>query len=148
MCKKGNLKYAIFVRDATHCWYHRGLAAGVDPNVGFESVISALNAEVDILKPREVVCMGASMGGYAAIRAGLQIKASSVIAFSPQVLLGTAERASAMILPMPTLDPYLLKVHLAAELEGFRVKTLISAVEQSPGYDTTIQVGAARAPCA
>ena len=42
MCKKGNLKYAIFVRDPTHCWYHRGLASGVDPNFGFESVLSAL----------------------------------------------------------------------------------------------------------
>ena len=140
LCKKANLKYAVFVRDPTHCWFHRGLKAGVDPNSGFETVIDTLAAEVDLLKPRELVMMGASMGGYAAIRAGLQLKATSVIAFSPQVLLGTAERASAMILPMPTLDPYLLKLHLAAELEGFRVKTLITAVEQSPGYDTLIQV--------
>ena len=84
--------------------------------------------------------MGASMGGYAAIRAGLSLRASAVIAFSPQVLLGTAERAGAMILPMPTLDPYLLKLHLAAELEGFRVKTLLTAVEQSAGYDMNIQI--------
>jgi hypothetical protein len=140
LCKKANVKYAIFVRDATHCWYQRGLKAGIDPNQGFDSVIDELGKEIDLIKPREVVCMGSSMGGYAAIRAGLVLKASAIIAFSPQVLLGTADRASAMILPMPTLDPYLLKVHLAAELEGFRVKTLIQCVEQCPGYDTTIQV--------
>ena len=33
-----------------------------------------------------------------------------------------------------------LKLHLAAELEGFRPLNLIQAVEQSPGWDTTIQV--------
>ena len=136
LCKKANVKYAIFVRDATHCWYQRGLKAGIDPNQGFDSVIDELGKEIDLIKPREVVCMGSSMGGYAAIRAGLVLKASAIIAFSPQVLLGTADRASAMILPMPTLDPYLLKVHLAAELDGFYVMTLVQCVEQCPGYDT------------
>ena len=34
----------------------------------------------------QVVMLGSSMGGYAAIRAGLHLKATAIIAFSPQVL--------------------------------------------------------------
>merc|ERR1719424_661536 len=41
---------------------------------------------------------------------------------------------------MPSLDPYLLKLHLAAELEGFKPVTLLQAVEQCPGWDCSIQV--------
>lgn len=137
MCKKCGVRWACFARDATHCWYHRGLQDGAD---GFNSVLTALQAEIDIVQPREIVCLGSSMGGYAAIRAGLYLKANAVIAYSPQVLLGTADRLAAMILPMPSLDPYLLKLHLAAELEGFKPVTLIQAVEQSPGWDSTVQV--------
>ena len=88
------------------------------------------------------------MGGYAAIRAGLYLKASAIIAYSPQVLLSTSDRLAAMILPMPHLDPYLLKMHLAAELEDFRPVTLIQAVEQCPGFDATVQVRACARACA
>ena len=80
------------------------------------------------------------MGGYAAIRAGLYLRATAILAFSPQVLLSTADRMAAMILPMAHVDPYLLKLHLAAELEDFKPITLIQAVEQCPGFDATVQV--------
>ena len=44
--------------------------------------------------------IGSSMGGYAAIRAGLALNARAVLAFSPQVYLGE-ERASLVGGAMP-----------------------------------------------
>ena len=144
LCKRSGIRWAITCRDATHTWYHRGLAEGGS----FDSVLNDLQAEINLVQPREVVCIGSSMGGYAAIRAGLYLKASAIIAYSPQVLLSTSDRLAAMILPMPHLDPYLLKMHLAAELEDFRPVTLIQAVEQCPGFDATVQVRACARACA
>ena len=138
MCKKCGIRWTIFARDVTHSWYHRGLSP--DHSEGFTSVLKALAAEIELVQPREVVMLGSSMGGYAAIRAGIMLRATAIIAFSPQVLLSTADRVAAMILPMPSLDPYLLKLHLAAELEGFKPVTLIQAIEQSPGWDSNVQV--------
>ena len=126
LCKKCGVRWAIMARDVTHTWYHRGTG----PGESFESVLAALQAEIDLVQPREIVMLGASMGGYAAIRAGAFLKVSAILAFSPQCLLATADRCSAMILPMPHLDPYLLKMHLAAELEDFKPVTLIQAIEQ------------------
>ena len=136
LCKKCGIRWAIFARDVTHTWYHRG----TEPGGNFDAVLTALQAEIELVQPREVIMLGQSMGGYAAIRAGLYLKATAVIAFSPQVLLATADRMAAMILPMAHLDPYLLKMHLAAELEDFKPITLIQAVEQCPGFDMTVQV--------
>ena len=144
LCKRSGIRWAITCRDATHTWYHRGLAEGGS----FDSVLNDLQAEINLVQPREVVCIGSSMGGYAAIRAGLYLKASAIIAYSPQVLLSTSDRLAAMILPMAHLDPYLLKMHLAAELEDFRPVTLIQAVEQCPGFDATVQVRACARACA
>ena len=90
LCKKCGIRWAIMARDATHTWYHRGTAA----EENFDSTLVALQAEIELVQPREVVMLGASMGGYAAIRAGLYLKASAVIAFSPQVLLSTADRSA------------------------------------------------------
>ena len=104
------MRWTIVARDPTHSWFHRGLGPG--DTEGFNSLLNSLQAEINLVQPREIVCIGASMGGYAAIRAGLYLKASAVIAYSPHVLLGTADRLAAMILPMPSLDPYLLKLHL------------------------------------
>ena len=61
--------------------------------------------------------IGASMGAYAAIRAGLALKARVVLAYSPQVILGSIPRAAAGSPSLPWLD--LLKLQLSAELEGF-----------------------------
>ena len=40
LCKKSGIKWAVFVQDASHCWYHRGLQDG--DSRGFEGVIELL----------------------------------------------------------------------------------------------------------
>ena len=83
--------------------------------------------------------IGSSMGGYAAIRAGLALNARAVLAFSPQVYLGE-ERASLVGGAMPWLDPYLLKLQLAAQLEpdSVRLANLLESVEAVAGSSSTI----------
>ena len=138
LCKKSGVRWALFASDPTHCWYHRGLAAG--DGDGFNSLISLLQAEIDLVQPREIVMIGASMGGYAAIRAGLALKAKVVLAYSPQVLLGSMQRASAGAPPLPWLDPYLLKLQLTSELEAFKLGSLIEALETTPSTECYVQV--------
>ena len=40
LCKKCGVKWAVFVRDPTHCWYQRGLQDG--DKDGFNGVLSLL----------------------------------------------------------------------------------------------------------
>ena len=129
LCKKSGVKFALVVRDPTHSWFHRGLAQG--DSGGFNSVIEMLQAEIALVQPRELIIVGASMGGYAAIRAGLALHARMVLAFSPQVLLSGEER-SMNVGPLPWLDPYLIKLQLAAELEGFKLQSLLEVIESTP----------------
>ena len=73
LAKKAGVRWTIVARDPTHSWFHRGLAAG--DTEGFNTLLNALQAEINLVQPREIVCIGASMGGYAAIRAGLALGA-------------------------------------------------------------------------
>jgi hypothetical protein len=136
LCKKSGVKFALVVRDPTHSWFHRGLAQG--DSGGFNSVIEMLQTEIALVQPRELIIVGASMGGYAAIRAGLALHARMVLAFSPQVLLSGEER-SMNVGPLPWLDPYLIKLQLAAELEGFKLQSLLEVIESTPS-ECNIQV--------
>ena len=79
--------------------YLRGLGAhesgsgengnGHDGNGGasdsFESMVALLRAEVAALRPARLVTIGSSMGGYAAIRVGVALRAHTCITFGPQV---------------------------------------------------------------
>ena len=138
LCKKSGVRWTLFVRDPTHCWFHRGVGDG--DGDGFNALLAMLQAEVDVVQPREIVMIGASMGGYAAVRAGLALKAKVVLAYSPQVFLGSLQRASAGAPPMPWLDPYLLKLQLTAELEGLRLGSLIEAVESTASPECYVQL--------
>lgn len=65
--------------------YHRRYHNGIDnerPN--FPSLIRYLKEEVARLGPQQVICIGTSSGGYAAIRAGHELGADYVHAFAPQ----------------------------------------------------------------
>ena len=70
LCKKCGVRWAVFVRDVTHSWYHRGVADGE----GFNELLATIHKEVELVQPRELVTIGASMGGYGAVRAGLQLQ--------------------------------------------------------------------------
>lgn len=138
LCKKSGVRWTLFARDATHSWFHRGLSEG--DGDGFNALLALLQAEIDLVQPREIVMIGASMGGYAAVRAGLALKAKVVLAYSPQVFLGSLQRASAGAPPIPWLDPYLLKLQLTAELEGLRLGSLIEAVESTRSSECYVQL--------
>ena len=121
-CKRAGATHALFVRDEHQSWYLRGVAAGTDvggataarssdgvpsfvssgrdqpagPNDrghhSFDGLVERLREEVDRLQPKRVVTLGASMGAYAAVRAGAALGAQAALAFVPQVFIDPKER--------------------------------------------------------
>ena len=95
-CRRAGARHALFVRDATRSWYCRGLGSGAFGDgrrcESFDELVESLRSEVARLKPRRVITIGSSMGGYAAVRAGIALNASRAIGFSPQVGAGTCMR--------------------------------------------------------
>lgn len=74
----------ILLRDKYRVWYHRGIDR---KRPDFPSLFRYLNSEIEQLKPKTVICLGTSAGGYAAIVAGHHIRADYVHAFAPDTLL-------------------------------------------------------------
>jgi hypothetical protein len=65
--------------------YHRRYHNGIDSErPDFPSLIGYLKEEIARLRPEQVICIGTSSGGYAAIRAGYELGADYVHAFAPQ----------------------------------------------------------------
>lgn len=90
--------HALFIRDPLQKWYLRGGGASAKGDLGggglsgvveatdaFDELLCILEAEIAAVQPRRIVTVGASMGGYAAIRAGLSLGVDAVLAFGPQV---------------------------------------------------------------
>ena len=126
-CQRAGARHALFLRDPTRSGYCRGLGRGTVDEGGeggealsagssssgggrrawgetstFDSMIAELQAEIRALKPARVVTIGSSMGGYAAVRAGIALNADLAIAFSPQVIIDHKSRQAASLDPMPT----------------------------------------------
>ena len=83
----------LFVRDVEQAWYQGdlpGLGSGVD---GLVEGVRGLVATADVSR---VVCLGNSMGGYAALLVGSAIEADEVIAFSPVTFINWSARFLAM----------------------------------------------------
>ena len=115
-CRRCGAKHAMFLKDTQQSWYLFGLGADADgdakvasPATGFDDVVSVIQTEISQLRPQRVVVLGASMGGYAAIRAGLALRASTVLAFGPQVFIDASERELLALSPME-FDPDLRRV--------------------------------------
>jgi hypothetical protein len=99
------VSHALFVRDPLQSWYMRGCAidsSGQEPDP-FDSLVHILRREVASLRPSRLVTIGASMGGYAAIRAALSLGADAAIGFGPQVFLHPEERRH-LRLPWQVMD--------------------------------------------
>lgn len=74
----------IYVRDPFDTWFQRGIS----PEINTPDLLSAhLRSALRALRPRRVVTMGASMGGYAALLFGYLLRADSVFAMSPQTII-------------------------------------------------------------
>ena len=108
--------HTLFLRDPLQAWYLRG-SASADP---FASTWAIIALDIEWLRPSRVICIGASMGGYAAVRCGMAIGAISstvetveVLAFGPQVFLHPSERAT-LQLPQMSFDPALDRLYRAA----------------------------------
>jgi len=73
----------IFIKDFKQCWYQNGL---LGKSKDIDSTISYLSS---IIPPttKTLVTLGASAGGYAAIRFGIPLKADRIMAFSPQTFI-------------------------------------------------------------
>lgn len=73
----------VFVKDFRQCWYQKGL-------LGLTTGLEDTTAYLRRILPEtteKLITLGASAGGYAAIRFGLPLNADRIIAFSPQTLI-------------------------------------------------------------
>ncbi|MFA6197331.1 MAG: hypothetical protein WC656_11900 [Sulfurimonas sp.] len=79
----------IFIRDLNQSWYHKGLK---DISTSIEETALFLKKIIEKQKYSKVVCLGNSMGGYAAIVIGELIGADVVLSFAPQTFLDDENR--------------------------------------------------------
>jgi hypothetical protein len=70
----------ILVRDLTNQWYHRDIP-GLGQHV--DEVAESLRQIIGMIQPSQVITLGQSMGGYAAILFGILVKAHRILAFGP-----------------------------------------------------------------
>ena len=71
----------IFVRDVHDAWYNKGLKNIVD---SIEGIAEYLKEQIEQIKPKKLITLGSSSGGYAALLFGYLLNADKSIAFSPQ----------------------------------------------------------------
>jgi hypothetical protein len=72
----------LFVLDASDVWWH-GVYPGLDKH-GILGLKDFLQEKISLCKPKKVITIGASRGGYAAVLLGCLLKVDTVLAFSPQ----------------------------------------------------------------
>ena len=118
----------LFLRDTSQSWYLMGVP-GVSGSVG--ETVNFIRAEIQATGATSVVCLGSSMGAFAAILHGTLLRANRCVCFGPQLILaGTARERLLHDLPpapyAPRLEgvvrhlhtrwcPRLAKLHDAAE---------------------------------
>jgi len=74
----------LFVRDPARSWYNGPVEGWWDNADGLLERLRSITQRFD---PANIVCMGGSMGGYAAILFGCKLGIGKVVAFSPQMIL-------------------------------------------------------------
>ncbi|WP_373480503.1 hypothetical protein [Geminocystis sp.] len=74
----------IFIRDLSQAWYHLEL-----PSIGngINDIILTIESIKQQTNYSKVVCIGNSMGGYAALLIGSLIQADQVLSFVPQTFI-------------------------------------------------------------
>lgn len=85
----------LFVNSGANAWYRDGV-----PGLGgdIEQTALGLQQVIDRVKPRELVCVGVSMGAYAAILFGARLRATRVLALSAKTLLPVPGALSARLM--------------------------------------------------
>ncbi|KAL1525112.1 hypothetical protein AB1Y20_019984 [Prymnesium parvum] len=144
-CRKAGVERAIFVRDVMRSWYLRGIgrpdvpADVSDAGGSFEEMVELLRAEVRRARPDRLVTIGSSMGGYAAVRAGIALGADHVVAFAPQVVIDPRAREALQLPEMP-FTPFLEGLQAFGEIEQFELLGLLDVVRTASGYNTVVEV--------
>ena len=80
----------IFIRDLDQAWYHRGMH---NISSDIEGTVEHLAGIIRDHDYRKVVCLGNSMGAYAALVVDNLLNSDVVHAFAPQTFLDDANRA-------------------------------------------------------
>lgn len=79
----------VFLRDLDQSWYQRGLP-GVGPDLG--SVVELLRWSIGRSQAKEIIFVGNSMGGFAALTFCSLLGQGRVVAFSPQTVIDEQSR--------------------------------------------------------
>jgi len=80
----------ILLRDRYKMFYHYGVDR---KRCDWPSLVSYLKEETERLRPKKIICVGSSGGGYAAIIGGYFLGADFVHAFGPQTLIAVGREA-------------------------------------------------------
>jgi hypothetical protein len=81
----------ILVRDFANAWYHRPIA-GLGGDV--DEIATSLRKLIDVFSPRQVITIGQSMGGYAAILFGFLLGVDKILSFGPLSFLDSRSALS------------------------------------------------------
>lgn len=119
----------ILLRDQYHQRYHNGID---NQRPDFPSLIGYLREEIERLRAKKILCVGTSSGGYAAIRAGHQLRADYVHAFAPQ----TGERPNSRGAPNGRFRVWLWKGGLQkrAEVKAIDLAQVLKDWNQKTTY--------------
>lgn len=82
----------MFIRDFGQVWYHAGLPGFSDD---IPSTVEYFRGELERIAPENIVIVGNSMGGFAAILFATLLGRGRVIAFAPQTYIGPISGAAA-----------------------------------------------------
>ncbi len=74
----------LFILDKTRSWYQNPVA-GQWQNI--DGMVERIRTVADRFKPNNIICMGGSMGGYAAMVTAAKLRAGRALLFSPQTVL-------------------------------------------------------------
>jgi len=77
--------HKIYVNCPDNSWYQEGIKGATQT---IDESVQLLSAIIDSLKPSRVICVGMSMGGYAALLFGLKLKCDAIISFTPEIEIG------------------------------------------------------------
>ncbi|MDQ0504612.1 SGNH/GDSL hydrolase family protein [Xanthobacter agilis] len=83
--------HQLYLRDQDNRWYQDGIVGLGDT---IDTAAAGIAQKIQATPARQVVTIGNSMGGYAAILFGILTKADRVIAFAPQTFIDHQMRAA------------------------------------------------------